>query len=421
MTTPTVQQIITAYPSYRTMDPNAVVSDYMATGGVGKGNNTPYAVGGGPVPQVPKPVATTPSPTTTMASPTPTGQPATQPTGTPQAGSGPRSASDLIASGYYGYRGWGDTEALADFKATGGAGKGGPVGGSGGASGMPTLGAAPTIDIQAITNSAYNTPEIQAAQKAIDDRSAALAKASAEINDNPFYSEATRVGKQRSLTDQANNDIKVQQEKLATLKSDAAIKVNAATNQYNINNESYKQSLNTFFSLANAGGLSGASADDLSKFAISTGIPMSFLTSIQTQAKAKDNPPQLISSTDNSGQVTITAVDKNTGNIINQVTAGNVGKGDKPGKNNTPTVAETKAQYSAWAQEDAKSGKTLQDLISYYGVSGGLTVDEIYRIYNSTGYYRDASNPSGVAKETLAQAKQGQFSNQPGFKPVVTY
>jgi hypothetical protein len=48
MATPTAAQIIAAYPSYKTMDPNAVVPDYLATGGVGKGNNTPYAVGGNP-------------------------------------------------------------------------------------------------------------------------------------------------------------------------------------------------------------------------------------------------------------------------------------------------------------------------------------------------------------------------------------
>lgn len=39
------------------------------------------------------------------------------------------SASSLVAQGYTGYRGWGDTEADYDFAATGGAGKGGPSSG----------------------------------------------------------------------------------------------------------------------------------------------------------------------------------------------------------------------------------------------------------------------------------------------------
>lgn len=39
----------------------------------------------------------------------------------------PQSVQDLINAGYYGYNGWGNAEALADFRATGGAGKGGPT------------------------------------------------------------------------------------------------------------------------------------------------------------------------------------------------------------------------------------------------------------------------------------------------------
>jgi hypothetical protein len=42
------------------------------------------------------------------------------------------SAASLIAQGYYGYQGWGDAAADADFRATGGAGKGGPTGGGSG-------------------------------------------------------------------------------------------------------------------------------------------------------------------------------------------------------------------------------------------------------------------------------------------------
>jgi hypothetical protein len=43
---------------------------------------------------------------------------------------------DLIAKGYSGYAGWGETEALADYKATGGSGK--YTGGSGGGQSSPS-------------------------------------------------------------------------------------------------------------------------------------------------------------------------------------------------------------------------------------------------------------------------------------------
>jgi len=36
-------------------------------------------------------------------------------------------AQDLVSKGFYGYAGWGDAEAAADFNATGGSGKGGPT------------------------------------------------------------------------------------------------------------------------------------------------------------------------------------------------------------------------------------------------------------------------------------------------------
>ena len=38
-----------------------------------------------------------------------------------------KSAQDLISKGYYGYTGWGNTEAVADYNATQGIGKGGPT------------------------------------------------------------------------------------------------------------------------------------------------------------------------------------------------------------------------------------------------------------------------------------------------------
>jgi len=49
-----------------------------------------------------------------------------------------KSKADLLAAGYKGYTGWGETEALADYRATGGAGKYDPGGGVSGVSGATT-------------------------------------------------------------------------------------------------------------------------------------------------------------------------------------------------------------------------------------------------------------------------------------------
>lgn len=146
---------------------------------------------------------------------------------------GPVNPNDAnsIKSAYQGYVGWNDPAAIvADFKATGGQGKGGPTSGG---MGLPT---APTpFDLVGATNAAYNTPEITAANQGITSaqtelttRQQALADAQAQINDNPFYSEATRVGKSAKLTEQANADMAIIQNKVtqaqqqvASLKADA--------------------------------------------------------------------------------------------------------------------------------------------------------------------------------------------------------
>lgn len=58
-------------------------------------------------------------------------------------------AQDLVNAGYYGYAGWGDAAAAADFNATGGSGKGGPSYGSSGSGGF-------SFDFEGEVNKAFD-------------------------------------------------------------------------------------------------------------------------------------------------------------------------------------------------------------------------------------------------------------------------
>lgn len=279
--------------------------------------------------------------------------------------------------------------------APGQAGGGGVNGSSAGLS-MPS---APTFDLVGATEAAYNTPEIKAAQEAVTKRQQALADASAGINDNPFYSEATRVGKQAQLTSQANNDIRVQQDLLSTLKADAAIKVNAATGQYNINNEAYKTALTNFNNLVSMGALDNASGQDIANLSIQTGIPSSMIQSIQATSKKKNNPVNVINSTDDAGNLNLIAVDS-SGNVVSQTTIPGAGKG-KSG-----SVADQKLADAQQTQQnlinDIQSAVTPRELVPHYGGTGGLSIEEIYRLYN-------AYSPWGPAQESLDEFKEGKF------------
>lgn len=269
--------------------------------------------------------------------------------------------------------------------------------------GTPTVGtgqiaSAPTFNLVAATEAAYNTPEIQAAQQAIATRQQALADAQAEINDNPFYSEATRVGKSQRLTQEANADIQVQQDNLTRLQADAAIKVNAQQGQYNIDEQAYKDNLSNFNNILSSGGLDNASAQDIANYAVQTGIPTSMIQSMVNASQKKDNPTQLIQSTDNSGNLTLLAVDSN-GKVLNTTTIPGAGKASTTGSA-TAQKASDLATNMDNLTTDIKNKVTLKSLIDHY--SSAISIDDIYRLYNE-------NSPWGAAKETLAQVKQGQF------------
>lgn len=289
-----------------------------------------------------------------------------------------------------------------------------------GTSGMNTAGA-PSFDLVTATNAAYNTPEIQSAQKAVTDRQTALATAQAGINDNPFYSEATRVGKSAKLTEQANADITVQQNTLSSLKADAAIKVNAQQGQYNINEQAYKDRLTNFNNIVSQGGLDNASSDDLAKMAVDTGIPMSMIQSIQSLSKQKNTPaaekPQIVTATDNDGNLSILAVDAN-GKVVNQTQINGAGKaatykgqpigdtgvaggggGNAAGDQKKQVAADKAAAPTSLTQDVKQNKMTLGTAMSLYQ-QYGLSKQKIYDIYvANTGYKQsDATREADKAR-----------------------
>lgn len=81
----------------------------------------------------------------------------------------PQSVQDLINAGFYGYQGWGNAEALADYKATGGAGKGQATG----AMTQTNTQAAPTN---------YNSSAISTANQGLQQYQPYLDKAAGFIN-----------------------------------------------------------------------------------------------------------------------------------------------------------------------------------------------------------------------------------------------
>lgn len=209
--------------------------------------------------------------------------------------------------------------------------------------------AQPTINLQDVYDKALSTAgvsnyqaEADNVQKQIDERRQALATETSKINDNPFYSEATRVGRIAKLNAAAEQDIgnfntqaTNAQNKVSAAKADAQVRLNIAKEQYNIQDAQYQKNLNMFNTMLTSGALNSASSSDIGQIAVSTGLSTSMIQSIVDASKAKEaeaHKPQLMTIDDGVNQKVV-AVDS-SGNIINSQIIGN----SKPTK---PTAAST--------------------------------------------------------------------------------
>lgn len=209
-----------------------------------------------------------------------------------------------------------------------------------------------TTDVSATVSA--TTPEIDAINKQIADRQQALSKAQLAINDNPFYSEATRVGKLRSLQEQYNADLVPLNTQLKSLTDayNAKIKADQTAN---------KTTVKTF--------------------------------------------------TDANGNVSAVAMD-GQGNVVNQVNLGSVGKGTKSGKAATTKLTTTdKAVLKEGVASDAKDGHTLQEIVGYY-TALGLDTATVYSIYNKNSIYGPAQESlQQVTQGTYATQPGGLPAN----------
>ena len=124
----------------------------------------------------------------------------------------------------------------------------------------------------------FQTPEIQAAQKEVESITAAKNEATANINDNPFYSEATRVGKVAKLNEKFNADLALAQNKLTTAQTNAQ-------NAYKMQQDALNNNREIFKTYVSTGALAGASEAELQQIAKATGYPIGVVKGAVNQIK----------------------------------------------------------------------------------------------------------------------------------------
>ena len=207
----------------------------------------------------------------------------------------------------------------------------------------------------------------------------AFQKAQSQINDNPWLSEATRVGRIAKLTTDYNQGIKNDQDALAMKKQDIATQLDIATKQFDINSASAKQALDQFNVLLQSGALAGASGNDIAAITKATGISSSMIQSAIGAQRDKDRQTS-VTTVDDGSNVYSVVIDSKTGEIINKQAIGR----SKPSTAQA-TESDKKSYYMNALRTDAQNGLTLSQIFNLY--TGYLDPNLIYQLYNANSKY----------------------------------
>ncbi len=246
-------------------------------------------------------------------------QPMQQPTTLNQPGisfgAGPSSAQDLVNQGFYGYQGWDNASALANFRETGGAGKGGPT--ASGAGGVSSFFKQPSIDLPSLYTNLYNTSGISTTEAQLTDKTSQYNEAVSKIKDNPYLSEATMSGRLSKLSDKFNADAQNIKNDIAMKKADLETKLNLQTKQFDIENQQSQQAIGQFNSLLSSGSLDNISGEDIANITRATGISSGVIQSAIKNSQQKGMQTSIQSYDDGINQgVKIITIDK-FGNVTN--------------------------------------------------------------------------------------------------------
>lgn len=264
------------------------------------------------------------------------------------------------------------------------------------------------LNLPKLYESLYASSGIADVQAQLLQQDKEFTEAKAKINDNPFLSEATRVGRLAKLEQLYNERTANSRKDIETRKADIETKLNLETKQFDINSQVAQQALSQFNTLLQLGALDGASGEDIANITRSTGLSSQAIQSAINAKKQKDVNTQVIQYDDgqNEGYVVINS---QTGEIINKQAVA-------PSQKTSGGGRASKTDYVEALKDDARSGLTLSQIFAIY--SGYLSPDEIYQLYNASSKYGpDKGSLSNLAKYGVTQPKSNNVNNS-GFKPV---
>jgi len=188
-----------------------------------------------------------------------------------------------------------------------------------------------------------------------------------KTNDNPFLSEATRVGriaKIEQLYGERTADVRG---RIATAKADVETELNIMTQQWNIDSQASQQALSQLDMMLSKGMLDNASGEDIANVTRGTGVSSNMIYSAIEANKKKNVQTSTISFDDGTNQG-FAVINSQTGEIINkQVVAAS-----KPTAGGKVTESEKKIELQSTMVNALENAKNSYGHISPQDWQGAL-------------------------------------------------
>lgn len=266
------------------------------------------------------------------------------------------------------------------------------------------------IDLPGLYNTLSAKAGINDIEQRLIDKAAGYAEQQRKINDNPYLSEASRVGRIQKLSLDYNNDVKNDQDALAMKKADVEMQLNLQSKQYDINSQAARDALDRFNTLLSSGALEGASGNDIANITRSTGLSSSAIQAAIAANKKKNQQTSVISYDDGTNQG-FAVIDTQTGQIISKQTVA-ASKPSSSGGGGTAKAGSTEALSYAISEMTPKVTSRLNS----YGDISPADWNSALSAWLAAGFKKqDFIDNFGQYADT----NRGDFQSAYGFKNPV--
>lgn len=182
----------------------------------------------------------------------------------------------------------------------------------------PSVFAPAPLDLNATYQGLVSSAGLTAKDSEIAQKKQQATAAKAQINDNPFLSEATRVGRVAKIDQLANDTIGNLQNEVATKRADIQMQLELQTKQFDINSQQAQLNLSQFNSLLTMGALDNASPEDIANITRSTGLSSSVIANAINSKKVSGYETSTKSFDDGTNEGFIIYTIDPMGNVVSQ-------------------------------------------------------------------------------------------------------